>query len=292
MTLGTDLGSNQLPAHTGEGSEELERMSLLEHLEELRSRLLHSVAALFIGFFVCFSFAEGIYKVLSLPVTGGTLAVPLPVFDDCSLSSIRDCSVSYALSEVATFPRLVEKLSFLRLQDPFILYVKVALLTSLFLMSPFLLFQVWRFVAPGLYRKEKRYALPFVFFGSSFFLAGGIFGYFVAFPFAAKFLINMGDQFEAVLTVDTYFGILVNILLGLGIMFELPIMIFMLSQLGVVTPRFLLKNFRWAVLIIFVVAAIITPTPDVVNLCVVALPTLVLYLIGVGAAAIAQWRKK
>ena len=236
-------------------ADDLPRMTLLEHLDELRSRILRSLAALVVGFGVCFAFAKPIYNALAKPV--------LPYVEG-------------------------GKLSFLRVTDPFIVYVKVALLAGVFLMSPFILYQVWRFVSPGLYARERRFALPFVFFGSSFFLAGGLFGYFIAVPFATRFLIEeMGENFEPVITVDFWLNFLINVLLGLGIMFELPILIFMLAMLGVVTPRFLLKHFRWAVLIIFLVAAIITPTPDIVNLCVVAIPTILLYLLGVGAAAFA-----
>ncbi len=247
-----------LPALEAEGEEDdLHRMTLLEHLEELRRRLMWSILIMLGGFMACFGFAPQIFEVLALPIKP-----------------------------------YVESLVFLNLTDPFVLYVKVALLASIFLTSPFLLYQVWRFVAPGLYRREKRYVVPFIFFGSVFFLSGGLFGYFIAFPFAIKFLIGLGSQFTPMITVDRYLKFLMTILLGLGVMFELPILIFMLSQMGVVTPRFLLRHFRWAVLIIFTVAAIITPTPDVVNLCVVALPTIVLYLLGVGAAALAQRGKR
>ncbi len=237
--------------------EDLERMSLFEHLEELRSRILRSVVALVLGFFVCFAFAQQIYGILELPIKP-----------------------------------YVEKLSFLRVTDPFMIYVKVAFLASIFLTSPFLMWQMWGFVSPGLYRKEKRMAVPFVFFGSAFFIGGGLFGYFIAFPYAVEFLLGIGSQFEAVITVDTYFSFLVMILLGLGLMFQLPMVIFMLAQIGFVTPAFLMRHFRWAVLIIFIVAAIITPTPDPFNLCVVALPTIALYLLGVGAAWLVQRGKR
>jgi sec-independent protein translocase protein TatC len=270
------------------GAEELDRMTLLEHLEELRRRLLSSVLAMFVGFMACFAFAKPIYRVLAMPITGG--AIPLPSIP--RLNGWLGARELPLLPHEIAFEALVEKLSFLKITDPFVLYVKVALLASVFLVSPFILYQVWGFIRPGLYRRERRYAAPFIVFGSSFFLAGGLFGYLVAFPFAARFLINMGGEFEAVITVDTYLGLLTNVLLGLGVMFQLPILIFMLAQLGVVTPRFLLKHFRWAVLLIFLVSAIITPTPDVVNLMVVAVPTIVLYLLGVGAAALADWRKR
>jgi sec-independent protein translocase protein TatC len=177
-----------------------------------------------------------------------------------------------------------EKLVFLGLADPFLLYFKVAALAALFLSAPLILYQLWGFVAPGLYRKEKLYLAPFLLFGSLFFLGGGAFAYYVAFPMAADFLLKMGEGFEMQLTVERYFSFLLTMILGLGMMFELPIVILVLAALGVVTPGFLLRHFRWAVLIIFVVSAIITPTPDIVNLCVFAVPALLLYLLGIGAA--------
>ena len=140
------------------------------------------------------------------------------------------------------------------------------------------------FVAPGLYRRERRMVGPFIFFGSLLFLAGGAFAYYVAFPFAVQFLLGMGERFEAQITVSRYLGFLMTIILGLGLMFELPTIIFLLSKMGLVTPGFLLRHFRWAVILIFTAAAIITPTPDVVNLCIFAVPTLLLYLVGVAVA--------
>ncbi len=237
--------------------EELPRMTLLEHLDELRRRILRTLVVVLVAFFACFAFAADIYDVIEMPIK----------------------------------PH-VEQLSFLAVTDPFIVHIKVALLAALFLTSPFLVAQLWGFVSPGLYRREKRYAIPFIFFGSFFFLGGGVFGYFVALPFAVEFLINMGSNWDPVIRVDRYLSFVVNVLLGLAVMFQLPILIFMLSQLGVVTPRFLMKHFRWAVLIIVIISAAITPTPDVVNMTIVAGPTLLLYVLGVGASALVQRRRK
>ncbi len=235
-------------------------MSLLEHLDELRQRILRALVAVGLGFLVCWVFVEEITDFLAQPV----------------YRSLPEGS----------------RLVFLGITDPFVLYVKVAALAALFLTSPLVLYQIWRFVAPGLYQRERRNAGPFIIAGSFFFLAGGAFAYFVAFPFAVEFLIGMGAAFEPMLTVERYFRFLLYVILGLGLMFELPIFIFLLAQMGVVTPRFLIRNFRWAVLLIFVTAAIVTPTPDVVNLCVFALPTILLYLLGVGAAALVVRRNK
>jgi sec-independent protein translocase protein TatC len=242
-----------------EPREDLDRMSLIEHLEELRKRIVRSLLAVGVGFAACWIFVRPITDFLAEPV-------------------------------YKVLPG--SRLAFLGVTDPFILYVKVAALVGLFLTSPIVLYQCWRFVSPGLYRRERRYAVPFVFFGTLFFVGGGAFAYYVAFPFAVEFLVGMGSAFEPVITVDRYFRFLLYVLLGLGLMFELPIVIFLLAQIGVVTPRFLLRNFRWAVLLIFVAAAVVTPTPDVVNLCLFAVPTIALYLLGVGAAALVGRLKK
>ena len=234
-------------------------MSLLEHLEELRKRLFWSIVSLSVAFVPCWIWVREIFTFLEGP-----------------LRRIRPD----------------EKLVFLGLADPFLLYFKVAALAALFMAAPFILYQLWGFIAPGLYRKEKLYLAPFLLFGTLFFLGGGAFAYYVAFPTAADFLLKMGADFEMQLTVERYFSFLLTMILGLGMMFELPIVILVLSALGVVTPGFLLRHFRWAVLIIFVVAAIITPTPDVVNLCIFALPALGLYLLGVGAAFLVTPKKE
>lgn len=226
----------------------------MEHLDELRHRIVRSLIAIFVGFVACWFFAEPIAEFLARPI--------------------------YRVLPEGT------RLTFLGVTDPFILYVKVAALAAVFLTSPFILYQVWRFVAPGLYQRERRNALPFIVAGSLFFLGGGAFAYYVAFPFAVEFLIGMGAAFQPMITVERYFRFQLYVILGLGLMFELPIFIFLLAQMGVVTPGFLIRKFRWAVLLIFIVSAFVTPTPDVVNLLMFALPTILLYLLGVGAAAL------
>jgi len=235
-------------------AEELPRMSLLEHLDELRRRIVRSLLGVGVVFIFCWIVVEEIAQFLARPI--------------------------YEALPEGT------KLAFLGVTDPFILYVKVAALSALFLASPFVMYQIWMFVSPGLYRREKLYALPFVFFGSLFFVAGGAFAYYVAFPFAVEFLLGMGEAFEPVITVERYFRFLIYVILGWWLMFELPIFIFLLAQMGIVTPRFLMRHFRWAVLLIFVVAAIITPTPDVATQTVFAVPMILLYLLGVAVAAI------
>lgn len=230
-------------------------MGLLEHLEELRTRVIRSLVVMFAAFLGCWTQATKIYEFLAQPI--------------------------YAL-----LPEGERKLVFLGVTDPFMIYVKVAALAAIFVASPFILWQVWAFVAPGLYKNERRMAGPFVVCGSLLFVGGGAFAYYIAFPFAVEFLLGIGEQFRATITVTKYLSFLMTVVLGLGLMFELPTVIFFLSRIGLVTPAFLMRHFRWAVIIIFVVAAIITPTPDIVNLCIFALPTIFLYLVGVGVAAL------
>ena len=235
-------------------------MPLLAHLEELRRRILRALLALAIGMAACLSWAPEILRFLARPI--------------------------YRLLPAGT------KLAVLGVTDPFILYFKTALLAGVFLSFPALLWQAWQFVAPGLYARERRWIGPFVFAGWLFFLGGGAFAYYVAFPFAVQFLLEVGADFEPVITAERYYGFLLTVVLGLGLMFELPLALTLAARVGLVTARFLLRNFRWAVLIIFAVAAIITPTADVVNLCIFAVPTIALYLLGVAGAAVMGKRRE
>ncbi|MGV8039134.1 MAG: twin-arginine translocase subunit TatC [Thermoanaerobaculaceae bacterium] len=228
---------------------ELTRMSLVDHLNELRQRLAVCLIALFVGFLGCWYFAKPIFAWLSRPLTQF-----LPEGD---------------------------KLAFTGLVDPFMLYVKVAALAGIFLASPVILHQVWLFVAPALYRHERRVAVPFIVATTVFFVAGGYFGYAVAFPMVCRFLLSVGEDFKQVITVNEYFALASKVILGLGLIFELPVLIGFLARLGVVGHRFLLRHFRWAVLAIFVIAAIITPTPDIPTQCVFAFPMIGLYLVGI-----------
>ena len=168
----------------------------------------------------------------------------------------------------------------------------MALLASVFAAAPVILYHLWMFIRPGLYARERYYTLGFIVSGSLLFLSGGAFAYYVAFPFSVEFLLQMGRNFTPAITGPSYLSFLMTVILGLALMFELPLVIVFLARVGLVTPRFLLRNFRWAVLIIFAAAAIITPTSDVFNLCLFAVPTLALYLLGVAAAAIVGRAKK
>ena len=242
--------------YAADGSEEpdheLPRMSFLDHLEELRKRLLISFVAVFVAFLVCWSFAEQIFEKLQLP-----LAQYLPPGDS---------------------------LAYTRLTAPFFLYMKVAFFAGLFLAAPVILWQIWQFISPGLYRKEKRYALPFIIFGALFFVAGGYFGYRYLLPSTCAFFVETGKNFKQVVTVDDYFSFASLIILAAGIVFETPIFVFFLARIGIVTPAFLLQKFKYAVVFAFIFSAVITPTPDMVTQLALAIPMILLYLLGVGVA--------
>jgi len=229
----------------GKGRKSPDEMTFLEHLEDLRKRLFYSFVALFVGFVPGWIFSKQLYAILARPVT---LYLPEGT-----------------------------KLAFTTLTAPFMLYMKVAFLASLFFMSPFVFLQLWYFVAPGLYQKEKKYVVPFVLMTTFFFSLGALFAYFIVFPWACRFFLTLGRDFQPVITVDQYFGFALKVILGIALIFELPTLVFFLAKMGLVTARWMIKNFKYAVLLVFVIAAVITPTPDVITQSIVAIPMLVLY---------------
>ena len=233
----------------------LASMGFLEHLEELRKRIINSVIAVAVGFFVCWWKVERIYGFVQKPI----------------MTALHN-------------NHLEEKLVYLNPTEPFNLYMKVALLAGLFLTSPYVLYQVWMFIAPGLYRKEKGYVAPFLFSTVLLFLTGGYFGYHVVYPQALEFLIGFGKQFQPMITIGEYTQLFLTIILGMGLIFEMPILIFFLALMGIVSAGFMWKNARYSILIIFVIAAIITPTSDILNMCIFASPMLVLYFLSIGIA--------
>jgi sec-independent protein translocase protein TatC len=240
-------------ATAGEPTEDdLQKMSFLDHLEELRKRLIVSFIAIGIAFCLCWGFAEEIFALLQAPLT--------------------------------QFFAAGDKLAYTRLTAPFFLYMKVAFFAGLFLASPVVLLQLWLFIAPGLYKKERRYAAPFILFATLFFVGGGYFGYMFLLPATCKFFVETGKQFKQVITVDEYFSFASTIILASGAVFETPVLIFFLARIGVVTPAFLMQKFKYAVLLSFIISAIVTPTPDVVTQAALAIPMILLYLIGVGVA--------
>src|SRR5580658_613493 len=234
---------------------ELPGMSLLEHLEELRRRIVHSVIYLVVGFFVAYAFHEKLYSLMERPI-------------------------KYALIKHHQPPLL----NYHNPIDGFNLYLKISFMGGCIFAAPFVLYQVWLFISPGLYKSEKRYILPFMTATVGLFLAGAYFGYRWVFPGSLDFLFTFSHEFRPLIEVSEYTDLFMTVILGLGITFELPILVLFLSLFGIVSPRFLWKNLRYAILIIFIIASIITPTPDVLTMCVFATPMLVLYLLSIGVS--------
>ena len=231
---------------------DLPGMSLMEHLTELRKRLIHSTVYLLIGFCIAYAFHVRLYGIIQKP--------------------LNDLHIA---------------LNYTHPTDPLNLYLKTALYGGIILASPFILYQVWLFIAPGMYANEKRYVVPFMAATIVLFLSGAWFGYHWVFPGALKVLIlGFGAVFHAhaMLTIEDYTQFFMSIIFGLGVCFELPILIFFLALFGIVDAKFLLKHFRYAVLAIFLVAAVICPMQDPLSMCLFASPMLVLYFFGVGIA--------
>ncbi len=227
-----------------------EDMSLLEHLGELRKRLFYSVCAVLILFAVCWVFVKPIFAFVSAPI-------------------------------LDVLPENQDSLYVKQITEAFTLYMKVAFFAAIFFASPVIITQIWLFISPGLYKRERIMAIPFILFSTIFFIGGGLFGYYVAFPRLCGFLLGYADNFGLIITASEYFSFFTKILLGLGIVFEIPTLIFFLARLGLVSAGFLIRKSKYAVLIIFIVAAVITPTPDIPTQMLFATPMMILYAIGI-----------
>lgn len=226
-----------------------DRMTFLEHLEELRVRLIRCLLSLVVGFLLCWGFAERIFHVITQP--------------------LREA-----------YPKI--QFIYTEPTEAFLLYMKMAFFVGIFVAAPFILYQVWAFISPGLYPHERAYALPFIFFGSFFFILGGLFGHFILFPMTFRFLGQYAGTDMAFLPkISEYYSFYSWFLLGLGLCFQLPVVIFVLARIGLVTPGFLLRYFKYAFLAAFVVSAVITPSGDMVTQTVLALPIVGLYLVGI-----------
>jgi sec-independent protein translocase protein TatC len=239
------------------GDEEEEgmlRMSFLEHLEELRSRIIRALAGIVVAFFLSLYYAPEMWKAVSDP----------------AISALHHLG-------------LQGKLVFTSPTEAFMtIWMELPLLAALFLASPWILYQVWAFIAPGLYRRERRWAAPFVLSSAGLFIAGGLFAYFIAFRFALTFLLGIGRDInvQPMVTVTEYFDLFVNVMLGIGLVFEMPVLIFFLVLLRIATPAFLLRHSRYAILGIAILAAIATPTPDVFNMMLLCVPMWALFFAG------------
>lgn len=225
-------------------------MSFMEHLGELRTRIVRSLLALLVGLLVTFPFAERIVDYLARPIKkmGFTLIFTSPT-------------------------------------EAFWVQMKVALITALFVASPGILWQVWRFIEPGLHPKEKKYAVPFILIGSLMFIGGGAFSLLVVTPFALNFLLSYARPgLTPMITLQNHVDFLLKFTLAFGAVFELPLLITLLARMGVVTTTMLAKNRKYAILGAFVISAILTPTPDVFNQTLMAGPLILLYEVGILSA--------
>lgn len=236
------------------------KMSFLDHLDELRRRLINSVLALAAGCFIAFIFINRIFTFVMMP-----LQQMLPPGG---------------------------RLIYTQGGEAFMLYMKIGALAGLVIAIPMILTQLWLFVAPGLYSHEKKFAIPFVIFTTVFFLIGALFSHYVAFPWTWKFFISFETPYMQFMPkISEAFSLYVTMLLGFGLIFQMPTIVLFLARMGVVTAGFLLRHTKYAILIIFIVAAVISPGTDVVSQCLMAGPMLALYAISILVAWIFGKRK-
>ena len=233
------------------------RMSFMEHLEELRSRIIKAILGVIVAAVVSLAFSQQLWSFVCQPA-------------------------AQALRTLGYKPELVQ----ISPMEAFnIIWFKLPIICALFIASPWVLYQVWAFISPGLYRREKRWAAPFILTSAGLFIAGGLFAYFVIFRYGLTFLLSIGQGNYVVpmVTISEYFDLFVNVMLGVGLVFEMPVLMFFLTLLRIVSPTFMLRHSRYAILAIFIIAAIVTPTPDVFNLMLFATPMCLLFYVGIFA---------
>lgn len=237
----------------------LGQMSFMDHLGELRTRIMWSLGSAGVGLVIAVFITDPVMRFISRP-----------------------------LAKMGT------DLVFTSPTEAFWTWMKVAMVLAIFISMPALLFQVWKFVSPGLHDHEKKYAAPFIIIGSLLFLLGGSFAMLIIIPYASTFLVTFGQEkgWKAMITVSSYTDFVIKFALAFGIVFEMPVVITVLALIGVVTPQFLSKNRKYAILINFIIAAVLTPTPDIINQTLMAGPLCILYEIGIICARLAVRKRK
>lgn len=226
------------------------KMSLTDHLVELRKRLVRCVIILFIGFGACYYYKDFIFDIVTRP-----LVHVLP-------------KNSYLI--------------YTGLTEAFFVYMKLAFFASLIITCPFIIYQIWKFISPALHSTEKKYVLPFVLFSTLLFISGVLFGYFIALPPAFEFFVSFNNQYlQSMISFSDYISLFVTFLLGFGLSFELPVFMFFLAKLGIVNSQMLSKQRKYAILVIFIVAAILTPSPDALSQILMAIPLMFLYEVSI-----------
>jgi sec-independent protein translocase protein TatC len=255
------------PEFPGDGEEGMLRMSFLDHLQELRSRILKMVMGLLVAGAISLTFVDQLWRLVAAPAVE-------------------------ALTRLGIKPPTLKAIT--PMEQFNVIWVKLPFLCALFIAAPWVVYQIWAFISPGLYKHERRYAVPFVLCTAGLFILGGAFAYFVAFRFALTFLlgIGIGNYVDPTVSIGEYFNLFVNITLGVALTFEMPILIFVLTLLRIVRPAFLVKHSRYAILGIFIIAAIVTPTPDAVNMLLFALPMCLLFYVGVFAGYLLVLRRE
>jgi sec-independent protein translocase protein TatC len=251
---------------------ETKMMSFMEHLGDLRKKIVVSLIATCVTFGISFSYSEEILKALMFPLR-------------YSLDfSVKKMYIYFIPQDKLQSTKLV----FLAPAEGFWMNMKIALVAALILALPVIFQQLWSFISPGLHGKEKKYVVPFVLTATSLFLVGGAFCFFIVLPFAMSFLLTykIGDFMMPMLSVGQYIDFCLKFLLAFGVVFELPIFIIFATRMGLVTTKTLAKNRRYAVLIAFIAAAILTPTPDVFNQTLMAVPMIILYEVGILASRV------
>jgi sec-independent protein translocase protein TatC len=228
----------------------------MDHLGELRSRLLKAIAGVLIIFVAAIAFCGPLWGIIKAPAVD-------------------------ALTQLGVHPPNLAAIS--PMEQFNVIYLKLPLLVSVFLGSPWIFYQLWAFISPGLYKREKRWAVPFILSTAGLFIIGGCFAYFVAFRYGLVFLLGIGldKNVTDVISIDYYFDLFVNVTVGVGLVFEMPVIIFFLTLLRLASPRFLVRHSRYAILAITIIAAIVTPTPDIFNMMLFAVPMVLLFFVGV-----------
>lgn len=325
------------------------QMSFLEHLDELRSRLIRSIVFVFVAATVCWFFSDRIYSFLAVPVeralaeaqrrqvpidglTGNEKILPLTSAPENDVgryifpeetklgANVIPAGVS-VLARVTkdsrgqlglfteeplyvgntiipkgvrlpvdltalpqSYSGVSDKLIVTSAIEPFSLYVKVSLYAAICLSVPFLLWQIWAFVSPGLYPHERAYVTPFIALSSISFLLGAMFAYKIIFPPAAKYLLGLGQDFRLLLKANDYFDFIIIVMLGMGVVFQMPAVTYVLARIGLVTAKFLVRIWKTALIVILISAAVLSPTNDIPNMVLFAAPMVVLYLVSIFVA--------
>lgn len=242
-----------------ENTEE-EKLPLTSHLEELKKRLIRVLIAIAIGFGVCYMFKDWSFKVITRPLVDAMPAQSSMIFTG--------------------------------LPEAFFIHMKIAFFASILLTAPYTLFEIWRFISPGLYKKEKRMVIPFVFFSTILFSGGILFGYFIALPPAFRFFVSFSTDFlKPMISFREYLSLTLKFLLAFGLSFEMPVFMFFLARIGVVNSKMLARQRRYAILIIFVVSAILTPSPDAISQILMAVPLMILYEVSIVLTKFAVQKK-